>query len=66
MTRVITTILVSATLLGCTNGNGDYPTLVPENTIVMDESTAPDPAPTLYAQAEALRARAAAIRAQTP
>lgn len=66
MTRAIAIILISSVFSGCAKDDGAYPALVPENTIVTDEALSPDPAPRLYAEADALRARAARIRAETP
>lgn len=63
-------LLLALTLLlaGCGGAAqmGNYPALVPLDTVLTEEPLTPSPAPELEARAAALRARAEALRHATP
>lgn len=63
--RALALIASLALLAACSKPSGeDYPALLPLDEILTDEPLSPDPAPDLSARADALRARAEAIRNQ--
>lgn len=59
-------LIASLTLLAACSQPSDeqYPALLPLDEILTDEPLSPDPSPDLNARADALRARAEAIRNQ--
>lgn len=60
-------ILICLTLAGCGAAHeGDYPALVPMETLLDEAPLTPSPAPVIEARAEALNARAEALRHETP
>ncbi|PYF09648.1 hypothetical protein C8J30_10718 [Rhodobacter viridis] len=60
-------LLLPLALAACSAASGaDFPKLMPTDTLLVEEPLSPSPAPGLEARADALRARAAALRSATP